>query len=79
VRRGCEVPKGMSIGKALQIAMDAAARGDFDEVTVGGTLNRRVTPRISGAARVDRFKSAMGVCPVPGCVKIAGHSSPHSK
>lgn len=61
----------------LAKAMARAARGDFDEVTVGGST-RRVTPRIAGAARVDRFKSLMGVCMTSGCNKIAGHESPHS-
>lgn len=70
-----------SLFESVQLAkaMAKAARGDFDEITVGGSHTRRVTPRIAGAARVDRFKSTFGVCPVPGCVKIAGHDSPHSR
>ena len=50
----------------------------FREVTVGGSLNRRVTPRIVSPGAVLAFKRSMGVCLTDGCRKIAGHESDHT-
>lgn len=47
---------------------------DAGETTVGTSVPpHSVTPRIVGAANVDAFKRAMGVCPSDGCNKISGH------
>jgi len=47
------------------------------ERTVGGSVHRRATPRIVGAANVAKARQALGMCPVDGCLGEAGHSGPH--
>lgn len=52
---------------------------DGREVTVGiSTPPHRVTPRIVGAANVERTKRLLGCCMEPGCTKVARHAGEHS-